>query len=171
MQILRYSRPTLFEKKNCYFFKIRQLQLDRVRKIYGRALGEYGKDKIFLAYAALELSLGNIDRCRTIHAKFIEKHPTSTKAWISFIDFEINLEEYERGKALCEIAIDLNTVTLPEMVINKFFFFVHLFYSFSIKIWKKYIDIEANQGEHQRVRDLYERLLKISQHYKVNFFF
>ena len=37
--------------------------------IYGRAIGECGKEKIFANYSDMELRLGNIDRCRKIYAK------------------------------------------------------------------------------------------------------
>lgn len=94
--------------------------LDRVRRIFGRAIGECGKEKIFTAYAGLELSLGHIDRCRTIHAKHIETHPTSSKAWLSMIDFEVMTEELDRSRGLCEVALSMDVIDTPELVSLRF---------------------------------------------------
>ncbi|CAJ1407950.1 unnamed protein product [Effrenium voratum] len=44
--------------------EVRQLELDRARRIYGRAIAECQKERIFLDYADLEMRLGNIDRWR-----------------------------------------------------------------------------------------------------------
>eukprot|EP00913_Durusdinium_trenchii_P016179 g15204.t1 len=68
-------------------FEVRQLELDRARKIYGRAIAECQKERIFLDYADLEMRLGNIDRC-TIYGKFLEVHPHNPKAWTVYVDLE-----------------------------------------------------------------------------------
>lgn len=149
LQIIPH-RKFSFSKIWIYYaeFEVRQLQLDRVRRIFGRAIGECGKEKIFTAYAGLELGLGNIERCRKIHAKFIETHPSLPKAWISMVDFEVITEETERARALCEIAISMDIVDMPEL------------------IWKRYIDLESELGQLGRARDLYDRLLEKTKHFK-----
>lgn len=58
-----------------------------------------------------------MERCRKIHAKFIERHPRSPSAWIAMIDLEIMAEENERARALCEMAINVDTLDMPELVI------------------------------------------------------
>lgn len=65
------------------------------------------------------------------------------------INLEVTAEEYDRARALCEMAINIETLDLPELV------------------WKKYIDLESQLNETGRVRLLYERLLEKTQHFKV----
>ncbi len=48
-------------------FEIRQLRLDAARQILGMALGSCPKDKLFKAYVDVELQLGNVDRCASLH--------------------------------------------------------------------------------------------------------
>ncbi|XP_026189832.1 crooked neck-like protein 1 [Cyclospora cayetanensis] len=127
-------------------FEIRQLNLERARKIFGMAIAKCGKEKIFQAYSQLELRLGNIDRCRQIHAKFIETYPLNPRAWINMIELEILAEETERARALCELAVSMEQMEMPEL------------------IWKTYIDMEVNWGAFDRARALYERLLDKTQH-------
>ena len=62
-------------------FEVRQRRLDAARKIFGMAIGMCPKDKLFRSYIEMELSLGNIDRCRTHYEKFLEFNPASAAAW------------------------------------------------------------------------------------------
>eukprot|EP00921_Rhytidocystis_pertsovi_P025197 GHVQ01040666.1.p1 GENE.GHVQ01040666.1~~GHVQ01040666.1.p1 ORF type:complete len:676 (-),score=93.27 GHVQ01040666.1:347-2374(-) len=130
-------------------FEVRQLQMDRARKILGRAIAECGKAKIFTSYASLEVRLGNLDRCRTIYAKQIEMTPRSAKAWTSLIEVELLAEEVERATGICELAVGMEEMDQPELV------------------WKAYLDCETNYGTPEGARQLYERLLTKTQHYKV----
>ncbi|EPT28311.1 crooked neck family 1 protein isoform 2, putative [Toxoplasma gondii ME49] len=130
-------------------FEVRQRDLDKARLIFGRAIAECGKPKIFVAYAQLELRLGCIDRCRKIYAKFIELHPFNPRAWIAMIDLEVLAEEQARARALCELAIGMEEMDTPEL------------------LWKAYIDMEVGWGAVDRARSLYERLLEKTQHVKV----
>ncbi|CAK9103311.1 unnamed protein product [Durusdinium trenchii] len=106
-------------------FEVRQLELDRARKIYGRAIAECQKERIFLDYADLEMRLGNIDRCRTIYGKFLEVHPHNPKAWTVYVDLEDSVGEIERARALCNLAITQERLDMPELV------------------WKRFIDLES----------------------------
>ncbi|XP_058515368.1 LOW QUALITY PROTEIN: crooked neck-like protein 1, partial [Ochotona princeps] len=130
-------------------FEVRQLDLTAARRIFGRAIAECGKAKIFVAYSQLELRLGNIQRCRIIYAKFIELHPFNPRAWIAMVDLELLAEEFERARALCELALNVEQMEMPEL------------------IWKTYIDMEVGLQAMDRARDLYERLLEKTQHVKV----
>ncbi|CAK9081949.1 Crooked neck-like protein 1 (Crooked neck homolog) [Durusdinium trenchii] len=107
-------------------FEVRQLELDRARKIYGRAIAECQKERIFLDYADLEMRLGNIDRCRTIYGKFLEVHPHNPKAWTVYVDLEDSVGEIERARALCNLAITQERLDMPELV------------------WKRFIDLEVD---------------------------
>lgn len=130
-------------------FELRQLNLDKARMIYGRAIGECGKEKIFTNYSEMELRLGNIDRCRKIYAKFLETHATVAKAWNAFVDLEVSVGEIERARRLCEIAIDLEELEMPELV------------------WKRYIDLEIEEENWDEARALFERLLEKTNHARV----
>lgn len=57
-----------------------------------------GKENIFKGYIALELQLGEVDRCRALYAKFIEKTPFSCGAWKAFSQLETDVGETARAR-------------------------------------------------------------------------
>lgn len=130
-------------------FEVRRLDLDRARKIFGRAIAECGKERIFLDYADLEMRLGNIDRCRKIYEKFLEVHSQNPKAWNVYIDLEDSVGELERARALCNLAISQDRLDMPELV------------------WKRYIDLEVSHEEFDAARKVWHRLLNKSNHVRV----
>lgn len=130
-------------------FEIRRLNLDAARKIMGRAIAFSPKDRIFKAYIDLEFKLGNIDRCRKVYEKWLELSPNNCNAWCGFADLEKSLAEFERVRAIYNIAIDQPSLDMPELV------------------WKAYIDFEIEQGEVEKTRSLYRMLLDRTQHVKV----
>jgi crooked neck len=130
-------------------FEIRQLDLDKARLIYGRAIGECGKEKIFANYSDMELRLGNIDRCRKIYSKYLETHPTNPKGWCKFVDLEVSVGEMDRARALCEMAISMENIATPEL------------------LWKRYIDLEIEEEDTEAARALFERLLESTSHVRV----
>jgi len=130
-------------------FEVRQLNIDRARLIFGRAIAECSKERIFLDYADLEMRLGNIDRCRKIYEKFLEAHPHNPKAWNVYVDLEDSVGEVERARALCDLAIQQDRLDMPELV------------------WKRYIDLEVSNDELERGRKVWLRLLEKSSHCRV----
>jgi crooked neck len=135
--------------KICAEFEVRQLQLDKARMIFGRAIAECQKERIFLDYADLEMRLGNIDRCRKIYGKFLEAHPHNPKAWNVFVDLEDSVGELDRARALCELAISQDRLDMPELV------------------WKRYIDLEVSHDEFEAARKVWLKLLEKSNHVRV----
>ncbi|CAN8290067.1 unnamed protein product [Cochlearia groenlandica] len=131
-------------------FEIRQLNLTGARQILGNAIGKApSKDKIFKKYIEIELQLGNIDWCRKLYERYLEWSPENCYAWCKYAEFERSLSETERVGAIFELAISQPALDMPEL------------------LWKAYIDFEISQGELDRTRGLYERLLDGSKHYKV----
>lgn len=130
-------------------FELRQQDLQAARKIMGQAIGLAANKKIFEAYIEFEQSLLNFDNCRKIYAKWIEHFPDSGKAYIAFAQFEAQLEEFDRSKAIFELAIESEALDLPELV------------------WKAYIDMEIEQGRYKDATSLYKRLLERTQHVRV----
>jgi len=130
-------------------FEVRQLDLERARKIFGRAIAECQKERIFLDYADLEMRLGNIDRCRKIYEKFLEVHSQNPKAWNVYVDLEDSVGEIERARSLCELAIQQERLDMPELV------------------WKRFIDLEVSHDEFDRARQVWLRLLEKSHHVRV----
>jgi len=130
-------------------FEVRQLELSRARSIFGRAIAECQKERIFLDYADLEMRLGNVERCRKIYGKFLELHSQNPKAWTVYVDLEDSVGETERARALCELAIKQDRLDMPELV------------------WKRYIDLEVVHEELERARDVWQRLLGKSNHVRV----
>ncbi|KAG2447486.1 hypothetical protein HYH02_007413 [Chlamydomonas schloesseri] len=130
-------------------FEIRQRNLEGFRKLLGRALGLCPKEKLFKAYIELELTMGNVDRVRKLYEKYLEWRPSNVGAWVRFADLERQLGETGRARALYELAIGQPLLDMPEA------------------LWKSYIDFEIAEGERERVRVLYTRLLDRTKHVKV----
>uniref|UniRef100_A0A061QTJ9 Crooked neck n=1 Tax=Tetraselmis sp. GSL018 TaxID=582737 RepID=A0A061QTJ9_9CHLO len=130
-------------------FEIRCKRLDAARKILGMAIGMCPKEKLFRTYIDIELQLGNIDRCRTLYAKYLEWNSASCSAWSKFAELETSLGESERARSIYELAISQQSLDMPEV------------------IWKAYIDFEIAEGNRENARALYERLLDRTKHVKV----
>ncbi|WMV20643.1 hypothetical protein MTR67_014028 [Solanum verrucosum] len=90
-----------------------------------------------------------IDRCRKLYEKYLEWSPENCYAWSKFAELERSLYETERARAVFELAIDQPALDIPEL------------------LWKAYIDFEISEGEFERTRALYERLLNRTKHLKV----
>ena len=128
---------------------IRQKDLPSARKVFGRAIGLCGKERIFQEYIALELSLGEIDRCRAIYNNYLKTMPHTCNAWTKYAELEKSLGETERCRGIYELAVNQTALDMPEV------------------LWKAYIDFEIDEGEGSRARKLYERLLERTTHVKV----
>jgi len=134
---------------------VRMKQLDKARKLLGRAIGVISKympnktAKIFQEYIALELTLGEVERCRSLYTQYLKVLPHNSKAWTEYATLEQNVGETDRCRALLELAIQQEALDMPESV------------------WKHYIDFEIAEQEHDKARNLYERLLEQTGHVKV----
>jgi crooked neck len=130
-------------------FEIRQGSLAAARKLLGRAIGQCPKDKLFKQYIELEMKLFEFSRCRTLYTKYLEWNPANSQAWIKFAELERGLDDLDRARAIFEFAVDEPQLDMPELV------------------WKAYIDFEEEEGECEKTRELYERLLAKTNHVKV----
>lgn len=130
-------------------FEIRQNNLQLARKTLGEAIGSRPKDKLFKGYIELELKLFEFQRCRILYNKFIEYNPANSQTWIKWAELERGLDDLRRTRAIFELAVSSPVLDMPELV------------------WKAYIDFEEEEGEYDRTRVLYERLLEKTDHVKV----
>ncbi|KAK9444405.1 cell cycle control protein [Metarhizium brunneum] len=130
-------------------FEVRQGQLTAARKLLGRAIGMCPKDKIFNGYIDIERKLFEFVRCRTLYEKHIEFNPANCQTWIKFAELERGLDDLDRTRAIFELAVGQQQLDMPEL------------------LWKAYIDFEEEEGEYERTRELYERLLEKTDHVKV----
>ncbi|GJC99770.1 pre-mRNA-splicing factor CLF1 [Colletotrichum higginsianum] len=130
-------------------FELRQGELTAARKTLGQAIGMCPKDKLFRGYIELELKLFEFLRCRTLYEKHIEWNPSNCQTWIKFAELERGLDDLERTRAIFELAVSQPVLDMPEL------------------LWKAYIDFEEEEGEYERTRELYERLLEKTDHVKV----
>ncbi|KAI0846914.1 cell cycle control protein [Daldinia vernicosa] len=130
-------------------FEIRQGELTTARKTLGQAIGMCPKDKLFKGYIELELKLFEFVRCRTLYEKHIEWNPANCQTWIKFAELERGLDDLDRTRAIFELAINQPVLDMPEL------------------LWKAYIDFEEEEGEYDKTRELYERLLEKTDHVKV----
>lgn len=130
-------------------FLVRQNDLTGGRRILGQAIGRCPKDKLFRGYISLEMRTYSFDRCRTLYSKWLEFNPTNCQTYIKFAELEIGLDDIVRARAIYEIGIDQPDLDMPEL------------------LWKSYIEFEESEGEYDRARALYERLLEKTDHVKV----
>lgn len=130
-------------------FEIRQGQLTAARKTLGRAIGECPKDKLFKGYIELESKLYEFERCRKLYEKHVQYNPASHETWIKWAELERGLDDLVRARAIFDLAIGQEFLDIPDMV------------------WKAYIDFEEEEGEYDKTRSLYERLLERTDHPKV----
>lgn len=79
----------------------------------------------------------------------LQHDPSNASAWIKFTELEGLLQDYDRVRAIYELAVDQPSMDMPELV------------------WKSWIDFEYDVEEYERARDLYERLLRRTSHVKV----
>lgn len=75
--------------------------------------------------------------------------PTNSAAWIKYAELETQLEDLARVRAIFDLGLSQQQLSMPEL------------------LWKAYIDFETEEGEREKVRALYERLINISGHVKV----
>ena len=129
--------------------EVRQRDLAAARKLLGTAIGMCPKENLFKGYIELELQLGEIERCRTIYAKYLEFMPANCATWIAFAQLEVSVGEVSRARAIYEIAVTQALLDMPEV------------------LWKSYIDFELSERQVAAVRALYERLLERTTHVKV----
>lgn len=130
-------------------YEIREKNLSGARKLLGTAIGMCPKDKLFRGYIDLEIQLREFDRCRILYQKFLEFSSENCTTWMKFAELETILGDFERARAIYEIAINQPRLDMPEVV------------------WKAYIDFEIEQEQFDLARQLYERLLERTQHVKV----
>lgn len=97
----------------------------------------------------LEVSSRIHDLFDTISCWWVQYDPSNCSAWIKFAELESTLGDLARARAIFELAASQPALDMPEL------------------LWKSYIDLEVEEGERERVRALYERLLERSGHVKV----
>ncbi|WWC65224.1 pre-mRNA-splicing factor CLF1 [Kwoniella dejecticola CBS 10117] len=130
------------------YFEIRQLDVTAARKVLGAGIGMCPKPKLFSGYIELEMRLREFDRVRMLYEKFLTYDSSLSAAWIQWTQVESAVEDFERVRAIFELAVQ-QSLDMPEIV------------------WKAYIDFESGEGEREKTRSLYERLLERTSHVKV----
>lgn len=76
--------------------------------------------------------------------------PTNSAAWIKYAELETALEDFGRAEAIFELGVSQSSLSMPEI------------------LWKAYVDFEIDeQGDREKARSLYERLISLSGHHKV----
>lgn len=95
---------------------MRHFNLPAARKTLGQAIGACPKDKLFKGYISLETRLHEFSRCRTLYEKHIEFNPSNAQTWIRFAELEMALEDYDRVRAIFELAVDQELLDMPELL-------------------------------------------------------
>ena len=145
-------------------FEIRQNQLSTARKSLGKSLGLCPKHKLFRSYIEMERSMGNVDRCRKLYAKYLEWCPSDQDVWVQYARLEGDVGEEERCRAVYNVALSVGGGSAEDDEEEED-------YSPGLDrpevVWKSYIDYEITLGQVQKVRGLYGRLLQETSHVKV----
>lgn len=128
---------------------LRKKDLNQARKTLGRSMGIRPNKRIVKYYIELETQLGEFERCRQLHKRMIELFTNEAESWIEYANFEKDLLEYDRVRAIYEKVVQLGIIAEPE------------------KLWKAYIDFEIETGNSDSARTLYKRLLELTSHVKV----
>ena len=130
-------------------FELRQLEIANARRTLGHSIGACPTEQVFQEYIQLELQLGEVDRCRTLYAKYLQFAPFDSNAWAKFAELEDSVGEVARARAVYELAVSQEELDRPEL------------------LWKFFIDFEIALAEIDNAVVLYERLLERTQHVKV----
>ncbi|KAJ0042507.1 hypothetical protein Pint_17915 [Pistacia integerrima] len=166
---------------------------ERIREVYEHAIANvppaeekrYWQRYIYLwiNYALYEeLDAEDMERTRDVYRKFIQLlmfffnfSKGNCYAWSKFTELERSLDETERARAIFELAIAQPALDMPEVVVEEYWtgsilarqqlriFICDL----QIMLLEAYIDFEISEGEFDRTRALYERLLDRTKHLKV----
>lgn len=86
-------------------FLIRQGDLQRARRNYGKAIGQ--KMDVFKEYIQMEKTLNEKERVRQIFTKYLEQCYHDACVWLQFIEFEENENEMERAEYLFKHALQI----------------------------------------------------------------
>lgn len=84
-----------------------------------------------------------------LYEKYLEYNPSACTTWAKYAELETVLLDVDRARAVYELAIAQPVLDMPEL------------------LWKNYIQFEVDQGEPERARTLYARLLERSQHVRI----
>jgi crooked neck len=103
----------------------------------------------FLHTLMLAPQLREFDNARKIYEEYIEYDSSNPVPWIQYAGLESLLPDINRARAIYDLTITQQPLTTPEI------------------LWKSYIDFEVGEGEREKARELYERLVKLSGHWKV----
>jgi len=140
--------------------EVRRRDVGAARRLLGASLGMCPKERVLRGYIDLEARLGEADRVRRLHEKFVTLWPFHCAGWCRFAALEAALGEPERARAIYELAVGQPVLDMPEAA------------------WKAYIDFEidaagaggagdaAGGDPCAAARALYERLLARTQHVK-----
>lgn len=74
---------------------VRRRDLQSARRLLGKAIGMCAKEKIFIEYIALELALGEVDRCRNLYTNYLKQMPHNCQAWSRYAELEKSVGETE----------------------------------------------------------------------------
>lgn len=115
------------------------VNIERVRTIYEKYITVFPDNPDpFIQWAEMEKSLNEIDRYRALFELAIS-HPTMSmpeKVWKSYIDNEIELEEYENVRRLFEELLSRSK---------------------NVKIWLSYASFEAKIDQKDKFRSVLQR--------------
>ncbi|KAH0686762.1 hypothetical protein KY290_018375 [Solanum tuberosum] len=102
-----------------------------------------------MSTGSFEIRQLRLKEARLLLGEAIGRAPTDKIFKNKFAELERSLYETERARAVFELAIDQPALDIPEL------------------LWKAYIDFEISEGEFERTRALYKRLLNHTKHLKV----
>ncbi|KAF9590054.1 hypothetical protein IFM89_030366 [Coptis chinensis] len=116
-------------------FELRQNDLPAASRILGNPVQITAKDKIFRNHIELETKMGNLNRCRSLHNKYLER-TTDDKSfvWLKDAEMEQSLSENEKAGAIFGLTTVQSTLDMPNF------------------FWEKYIGSEPDYEMYNRLK-------------------
>ena len=73
-----------------------------------------------------------MNRVRTLYQKLLQTFSSNSQAWCDFASMEIGLQEFERAKAILELAVSQPVLDSPELVWKYVIVFLYFFFFLSL---------------------------------------
>lgn len=61
------------------------------------------------------MQLREFDRCRQLYNKFLEFNPANCATWTKYAEFETELGDFDRARAIYELAVSQDLLDMPEV--------------------------------------------------------
>ncbi|KAG2172824.1 hypothetical protein INT43_000174 [Umbelopsis isabellina] len=164
----------------------RYKEVERARAIYARFVSIHPEPKNWLKWARFEEEQNDLEKARDIYqqaVEFLGEDHIDQKVLVAFAKFEIKLKEFDRARVIFKFGLDRLPKSKSESLYNQYTLFEKQYgtregienvvigkrrvrYEEEIEansknydVWFDYARLEEDNGDADRVRDVYERAI------------